>query len=129
MRHVELRENHFDIILAGAVLHHLRDDSDWENMFGKFYRLLKPNGCLMISDLIRQDNDVMTEYFWQRYADYLDKTGGQEYRQKVMDYIAKEDSPQSITYQLELMKKTGFGCVEVLHKNECFGAFCGIKIG
>src|SRR5882757_1128384 len=29
IREVSLLENHFDIILAGAVLHHLRDDTDW----------------------------------------------------------------------------------------------------
>jgi tRNA (cmo5U34)-methyltransferase len=127
IRHVTLQENHFDIILTGAVLHHLRDDRDWEHVFGKLYRLLKPNGCLMISDLIRQENSVLTEYFQQRYAGYLDKTGGQDYRQKVLAHVEKEDSPQSMTYQLELMKKVGFESVEILHKNVCFGAFGGVK--
>ncbi|MDR2763771.1 MAG: class I SAM-dependent methyltransferase [Tannerella sp.] len=127
IRNVPLRENCFDIILAGAVLHHLRDDRDWELVFGKLYGLLKPDGCLMISDLLKQDNDLLTEYFWQRYADYLDKTGGPDYRQKVLNYVAKEDTPQSMTYQLELMKKVGFRNVEILHKNVCFGAFGGMK--
>ncbi|MDR1667667.1 MAG: class I SAM-dependent methyltransferase [Bacteroidales bacterium] len=127
IRDVALEENHFDIILAGAVLHHLRDDSDWEKVFEKLYNLLKPGGCLMISDLVRQNNEVLTEYFWQRYAEYLDETGGQDYRRKVLEHIAEEDSPQSITYQLELMKKVGFRNVEVLHKNVCFGAFGGVK--
>jgi tRNA (cmo5U34)-methyltransferase len=127
IRHAALRENHFDIILAGAVLHHLRDDRDWEQVFGKLHALLKPGGCLMISDLVKQDNDLLTAYFEQRYADWLDTAGGQEYRRKVLEYVAKEDSPQSMTYQLELMKKTGFRSVEILHKNVCFGAFCGIK--
>lgn len=31
IREVRLKENHFDIILAGAVLHHLRDNKDWKN--------------------------------------------------------------------------------------------------
>src|SRR5882762_10057776 len=30
IREVGLKENNYDIILAGAVLHHLRDDKDWE---------------------------------------------------------------------------------------------------
>jgi tRNA (cmo5U34)-methyltransferase len=127
IRNAALKENHFDIILAGAVLHHLRDDRDWENVFAKLHNLLKPGGCLMISDLVRQDNEVLTEYFWQRYAEYLDETGGQDYRRKVLDYVTQEDSPRSIAYQLELMKKVGFKSVEVLHKNVCFGAFGGVK--
>jgi len=44
-----------------------------------------------------------------------------------LDYIDKEDSPRSVTYQIGLMRKVGFTSVEVLHKNSCFAAFGGIK--
>ncbi len=37
IREADLEENHYDIILAGMVLHHLRDDQDWENTFKKIY--------------------------------------------------------------------------------------------
>jgi len=127
IREVDLEENSFDIILAGAVLHHLRDDQDWETTFIKLFKLLKPGGCLMISDLITQGTELLNEYTWQRYAEYLVGIGGEEYRQKVLDYIEKEDSPRSMNYQLDLMKKVGFSKVEILHKNMCFGAFGGIK--
>ena len=127
IRHAELKENHFDIILAGAVLHHLRDNNDWENTFAKLFKLLKPGGCLMISDLIAQDTDALNAYFWEQYGDYLENLGGKEYRQKVLEYVEKEDSPRSMSYQLDLMKREGFSKVEILHKNLCFGAFGGIK--
>ena len=127
IRELELKENHFDIILAGAVLHHLRDDQDWETTFGKLYRLLRYGGCLMISDLITQDTELLNNYTWERYGDYLEEVGGKEYRSKVLDYVAKEDSPRSMNYQLDLMKRVGFRTVEILHKNMCFGAFGGIK--
>jgi len=127
IREVNMNENHFDIILAGAVLHHLRDDGDWETTFEKLFKLLKPGGCLMISDLITQDTKLVTEYTWERYGDYLEGFGGKAYRQNVFDYIAKEDSPRSMNYQLDLMKQIGFRKVEILHKNMCFGAFGGIK--
>lgn len=127
IREVKLKENHYDIILAGAVLHHLRDDNDWETTFEKLFKLLKRGGCLMISDLITQDTELLNEYTWERYGDYLEGLGGKEYRQKVLDYVAKEDSPRSMNYQLDLMKQVGFRKVEILHKNMCFGAFGGIK--
>ena len=127
IREVKLKENHFDIILAGAVLHHLRDDKDWEKTFDKLFKLLKPGGCLMISDLITQETESINDYTWERYGDYLEKIGGIDYRKKVFDYVEKEDSPRSMNYQLDLMKKVGFGKVEILHKNMCFGAFGGIK--
>jgi tRNA (cmo5U34)-methyltransferase len=127
IRVVELAEGHFDIILAGAVLHHLREDEDWEVTFAKIFSLLKPGGCFMISDLIVQENDLLNQYTWQRYGDYLEEIGGAVYRQKVLDYIEKEDSPRSMNYQLDLLKRVGFTSVEILHKNMCFGAFGGIK--
>ena len=127
IRVVQLPENHFDIILAGAVLHHLRDDKDWKTTFEKLFNLLKPGGCLMISDLITQDTDLLNDYTWEKYGEYLERIGGKEYRQKVLDYVEKEDSPRSINYQLDLMKQVGFSKVEILHKNMCFGAFGGIK--
>jgi tRNA (cmo5U34)-methyltransferase len=127
IREVPLKQNHFDIILAGAVLHHLRDDQDWETTFKKIYGLLKPGGCFMISDLITQDTEILNDYTWERYGDYLEELGGKHYRKKVLDYVDKEDSPRSMNYQLDLMKKLGFSKVEILHKNMCFGAFGGIK--
>lgn len=127
IREVPLPNEEFDIILAGAVLHHLRDEADWETTFRKIYKLLKPGGCFMISDLITQDTERLNEYTWERYGDYLEQSGGKEYRKKVLDYIEKEDSPRSMNFQLELMKKVGFKKVEILHKNMCFGAFGGIK--
>ncbi|WP_339874391.1 class I SAM-dependent methyltransferase [uncultured Algoriphagus sp.] len=127
IRDILLPDASFDIILAGAVLHHLRDDLDWETTFVKLFKLLKPGGCLMISDLITQDTDALNEFTWERYGDYLESVGGKDYRQKVLAYIEKEDSPRSMNYQLDLMKKVGFSRVEILHKNMCFGAFGGIK--
>lgn len=127
IRNVELPENNYDIILAGAVLHHLREDQDWIDTFTKLFSLLKKGGCLMISDLVTQDSAVLNEFIWDKYGDYLESIDGKVYRQKVLDYVEKEDSPRSVNYQLDLMKKVGFSSVEILHKNLCFAAFGGIK--
>ena len=127
IRKIDMEETHYDIILAGAVLHHLRDDADWEAVFSKIFRILKPNGCLMISDLITQETELLNNYIWEKYGDYLENQGGAAYRQKVLDYVAREDSPRSLNYQLDLMKKVGFRNTEILHKNICFAAYGGIK--
>ncbi|MFA9191882.1 class I SAM-dependent methyltransferase [Flavobacterium sp. FZUC8N2.13] len=126
IRDIDLANN-FDIILAGAVLHHLREDADWELVFQKMYDSLTPGGCFLISDLLIQENEAVNKLTWKMYANYLKHHGGDEYQQKVFDYIEKEDTPRSMTYQLDLMKKVGFSSTEILHKNACFGAFGGIK--
>jgi tRNA (cmo5U34)-methyltransferase len=127
MRNLDLPDNHFDIILAAATLHHLRGDADWELVFGKLFGALKPGGSIWISDLITHDSPHLNELFEQRYAGYLVTLGGPEYRDKVLDYIDYEDTPRSLNYQLGLLTRIGFKHVEVLHKNLLFAAFGGIK--
>jgi len=127
IRSLQLADDHFDIILAAAVLHHLRTDSDWEGVFSKLYRALKPGGSFWISDLISHDSPALDRLFRDRYGAYLETLGGAGFRQKVEDYVAYEDTPRSVYYQLDLLKRVGFRDVEVLHKHSCFAAFGGIK--
>jgi len=127
IREVEFKDGEFDIILAAAVLHHLRDESDWESAFKLFYRILKPGGSIWISDLVTHEHPEIHKIQAQRYADYLLELGGEDYVKKVFAYIEKEDSPRPLSFQLKLLSAVGFSTVEVLHKNSCFAAFCAIK--
>lgn len=127
IRALELPENSYDVIVAGAVLHHLRGDEEWEEVFGKLYRNLRPGGSLWISDLIEHGAGPVSQLFWHKYGEYLEQFGGAEYREKVLAYIEKEDSPRPLMYQLDLMKKSGFRKIEVLHKHLNFAAFGGVK--
>ncbi len=122
-READLPTESYDVILAAAVLHHLRDDVDWQAAFEKIWSLLKPGGSVWITDLVVQETVPIHELMWSRYGDYLKSLGGEEYREKVFDYIDKEDSPRPVTYQLDLLRRVGFDHIELLHKNSCFAAF------
>lgn len=126
-RDIELPKDTYDIIVAAAVLHHLRDNNDWEKCFKKIYDLLKPGGALFISDMVHHQNQAVHNTMWGKYGEHLESIGNEEYKEKVFEYIEIEDSPRSLSYQLELMKKVGFATIDVLHKNSCFAAFIGIK--
>ena len=56
IRVAPLPTNHYDIILAAAVLHHLRDDNDWEMTFSRIYDLIAPGGCIWITDIVSHEN-------------------------------------------------------------------------
>ncbi len=126
-RTVELPEEGYDVILAAAVLHHLRDDQDWETAFRKLFALTAPGGSVWITDLVAHETEAVQEMMWQRYETYLSSLGGDEYKNKVVAYIELEDSPRPVTWQLELLRQVGFGQVELLHKNSCFAAFGAVK--
>ncbi len=125
-REVEL-EGGYDVIIAAAVLHHLRSDDDWEKVFRKIYQLTSPGGSFWITDLVAHENTHVQSLMWRRYANYLEATGGEQYKDKVLAYIDKEDSPRPVTYQLDLLRRVGFEHVEILHKNACFAAFGAIR--
>lgn len=127
IRTIPLPDQHYEIIMAAAVFHHLRADAEWEAVFGKCYAALKPGGSLWISDLIAHDDPTVQAVMWQRYGDYLTQLKGEAYRDQVFAYIEQEDSPRPLLYQLHLLKQVGFRSVEVLHKNALFAAFGGIK--
>ncbi|MFV0337348.1 MAG: class I SAM-dependent methyltransferase [Chthoniobacterales bacterium] len=128
-REIGLQDSSYDVVLAAAVLHHLREKEDWEKAFEKIFRLLKPGGSVWITDLVFHENPKIQELMWQRYGEYLKQLGGEDYRDKVFSYINEEDSPRPLIFQLDLLRKVGFASVDVLHKNACFAAFGGVKTG
>jgi len=127
IRKLRLGEDRFDIILAAAVFHHLRTDAEWQAVFAKCYAALRPGGSLWISDLIEHSTPAVQAIMWQRYGAYLAGLKDEAYRDHVFAYIAKEDTPRPLPYQIDLLRSVGFSAVEVLHKNGCFAAFGALK--
>lgn len=128
-RTAELADNTYDVVLAAAVLHHLRDDADWEAAFDRLYRVVAPGGSVWITDLVSHETAAVQRLMWQRYGAYLVEVGGEAYREAVFATIDREDSPRPVTYQLELLRRVGFSAVELLHKNATFAAFGAVKTG
>lgn len=127
VRDLDLGQGQFDIILAAAVFHHLRDDADWQHIFSKCYAALRPGGSIWISDLIEHTTPAIQAMMWERYGDYLTQFKNAAYRDTVFGYIAQEDTPRPLMFQLDLLRAVGFSRVEILHKNSCFAAFGAIK--
>jgi tRNA (cmo5U34)-methyltransferase len=120
-------EQQYDVVVAAAVLHHLRSDDEWSAVFGKIHGSLKPGGSFWVSDLVHHSNPAVQAMMWERYGDYLVKLKNPDYREQVYAYVEQEDSPRPLLYQLDLLREVGFREIEVLHKNSCFAAFGAIK--
>lgn len=127
IREFNLGRECFDVILAAAVLHHLRADEEWDSVFSAFYAALRPGGSVWIVDLLESDVAGVQALMWERYGEYLTSLQGPAYRDHVFAYIEQEDTPRSLTYQLDLLRRVGFAACDVLHKNACFGAFGAVK--
>lgn len=127
IRETDIGTKKFDIVIASAVLHHLRNNKEWKAVFKKIYDSLTDGSSFWIQDLISHEDDRIQKMNMKSWGDYLTKQGGKSYKNDVFDYMEKEDTPRSITFQLELLKEVGFGKTEILHKNSVFGSFGAIK--
>lgn len=127
VREVDLGAGSCDIILAAAVLHHLRSDDEWRQVFAQLHAALRPGGSLWIFDLVQSSSPAVERLMWQRYGEYLVALKGAEYREQVFAYIEQEDTPRPLLEQLELLRQAGFSQIDVLHKHGCFAAFGGVK--
>lgn len=122
IRAIDLPEQSVDVVVAAAVLHHLRSEHEWAGVCGKIYRALRPGGSLWIVDLVRHENPAIQESMWRGYGDYLVSLRDEAYRDAVFEYVQKEDSPTTVAAMLGHLAEAGFERQEVLHKRSCFVA-------
>ena len=80
-----------------AVLHHLRTDEEWRNVFTAFHRALRPGGSVWVFDLVESTIPAVQKLMWARYGEYLSGLKGADYRDHVFAYVEREDTPRPLT--------------------------------
>jgi tRNA (cmo5U34)-methyltransferase len=128
VRGVRLADGTFDVILAAAVLHHLRTDDEWRAVFAAFHRWLRPGGSVWAFDLVASELPAVQDLMWRRYGEYLVGLKGEAYRDHVFAYVEREDTPRSLAFQLDRLREAGFGPADVLHVNGPFAAFGAVRL-
>ncbi len=127
IREISLAPQSADIIVAAAVLHHLRTDDEWQTVFRRFYEALRSGGSIWIFDLVEHSVPEVQRLQWRMYGEYLSNFKDDAYRDHVFAYVEKEDTPKPLVFQLDLLREVGFRQVDVLHKHSCFAAFGAVK--
>ena len=123
----DLKHGAYDIIAAGAVLHHLRTKEEWAAVLQKIYNALAEGGTFFYWDLIRHESAEVEIIHRERYKQYLIGAKDEAYQQKVFADIEREDTPETVTFILTQFLKSGFRDVDVIHKNGTFAALMGKK--
>lgn len=127
IRQIQFPPASADIVLASAVLHHLRTDAEWKHVFSALFAALRPGGSFWIFDLVESSIPAVEALMHEKYGEYLASFKDAAYRDHVFAYVAKEDTPRPLMFQLNLLTESGFAQVDILHKNVCFAAFGGVK--
>ena len=102
-------EECFDAALSVETLHHFKYDKKQE-IYNKLFRCLRDGGCYVECDYVaccpEEEALCLDEYEYRRK-----KSGVPE------DTFIHIDIPLTLEHQLELMKRAGFGEVEVLYQS------------
>ena len=122
-----LPEGRYQVIVASAVLHHLRETDEWRLVFRRLYEALEPGGSLWIYDLVDHEIDVVAAQMQRVHGDYLESLGGEAYREQIFTRIREDDTPRSVQFQLDLLREVGFSRIDLLHKTARFAAFGAVK--
>ena len=122
-RELDLGENQYDVITAGTTLHHLRGDEEWVLVFSKIHRALKPGGTFWINDIVIGETNEITQMMLDGWVSILRKQVSQEEVDMYLDRYESEDTPRTLSYQIDLLKQVGFQETFVLHKHFNFAAF------
>jgi len=127
VRDVALGDQQFDIVMAAQCLHHLREEDQWRDVFGRVHRSLRSGGGFWIADSVEHAIPAVRQAMNKRWGEYLTNLKDEQYRDHVMAYVEKEDTPRPLHWQLDLLRSAGFSDVDVLHKNNRFASFGGVK--
>lgn len=122
-RNIELGKNCFDVITAGTTLHHLREDQEWELVFTKVFKALKPGGTFWINDIVISETEEISQLMMDGWLSVLRKQISPEEIEMYMGRYESEDTPRTLSYQLDLLKQVGFSETILLHKHFNFAAF------
>jgi tRNA (cmo5U34)-methyltransferase len=90
--------------------------------------MLKPNGIFVYFEHIRSFSEKGIDIALQRGHRYQIANGRSE--EEVAQHFSRVDKeyfPITVTDHLELLKKTGFGCAEILWVSYTQGGFYAIK--
>jgi tRNA (cmo5U34)-methyltransferase len=92
VRGIEFPEAGVDIILAAAVLHHLREESQWRNVFAPLHRALRPGRSFWAFDLVESSIPSSNGLMRKRYGEYLVQLRDEAYRDHVLNEAAARSS-------------------------------------
>ena len=92
-------------------------------VFGKVYKALKTGGTFWINDIVISETEEISQLMMDGWLSILQKQITPEEIEMYMGRYESEDTPRTLSYQLDLMKQVGFSETMVLHKHFNFAAF------
>lgn len=123
---VDFGVERYSIVTAGTTLHHQRTMQQWQSIYGRMYDALEQGGLFFVNDIVIGETPEIDALMLDGWKSVLRKNVPNEVDEFLQKYES-EDTPQTLSFQLDLMRQVGFLQTSVLHKHFNFATFVGIK--
>ncbi|MCL2141694.1 MAG: methyltransferase domain-containing protein [Methanimicrococcus sp.] len=124
---LEFEDDTFDVITA-VLSHHYLSKEERQKAVANCFRMLKKNGIFVYFEHIRPFSEKGIEIALHRWYNYQIANGRtQEEVAQHLSRLGKEYFPITVADHLDLLKQTGFDCVEILWVSFIQGGFYAIK--
>lgn len=120
-------EKPFDIVIAGFSLHHLVENEK-DNFFKAVRNILAKDGCLVIYDLIRSNNESRETYLKRLCKTYQQEWSvmSEQEMEDIYSHINNNDYPEQVAYYGNMAEKFDFSGYELKFRDEAglYGFCC-----
>jgi ubiquinone/menaquinone biosynthesis C-methylase UbiE len=115
----------FDLVVSFYAIHHVRDK---QRLFRSIHDNLSANGRLIYADITIARDPVLEDLFLEGWVAFMRGAGlGEERIGHILADHRENDLPETATWQLAIMKATGFGFAELAWTREKFALFYAKK--
>lgn len=118
----------YDLIVSSLALHHLENDGDKFAFYKKIFSSLNQNGVFINADVVLGSDVEIQDMYMKKWKEFMRKNVmDEEIENKWLPNYYAEDRPIQLISHLDMLKKSGFCCVDVIYKYFNYAVYLGKK--
>jgi tRNA (cmo5U34)-methyltransferase len=118
----------YDLAVSSLALHHLTQDKDIYEFYGKIYDLLNDNGLFINADVVLGSTKALQDVFIEKWIEYMKKSVSIDIiNNKWLPNYYSEDRPVPLMKHLDFLNKQNFKNIDVIWKYFNYAVYIGEK--
>ena len=118
----------YDLAVSSLALHHLSDEKDVFDFYGKIYDSLNDDGLFINADVVLGSTKTLQEMFIKKWVAYMNRSVTMdEINNKWLSAYYQEDRPIPLMKHLEFLNKRNFKNIDIIWKYFNYAVYIGEK--
>ena len=121
-------DRQYDAVVSSLALHHLVTLEDKLDFYKKIYSGIKGRGIFVNADVVLASTEVHQQRYMERWKTFMCRgVSRDEVENKWIPKYYEEDRPASLVEHFDMLRKSGFGTVDVVWKYYNFAVYLAVK--